>query len=69
MKPHRVRLPFVVSAQVSSNRTVEMVFDGIVGTTRKKFRNLGPAVAVDLLGIKNDSFFLLRPRLFLDAGI
>jgi hypothetical protein len=46
-----------------------MVLYSVVSTTRKKFRDLSPAVAIYSLRFENDSFLMLRPWLLLDVRV
>lgn len=46
-----------------------MVFDGVVGPSRKHFGHLGPLVAVGGVGQEEDPLFVGHPLDLQDAGV
>jgi len=46
-----------------------MIFDGVVSSAFEEFRNINPSVFIGFMSLKEEFFFLLSPRLFVDFRV
>ena len=52
-----------------SDRTVVVVFDGVIGSTREMFRYFCPSISVDSLQIEDYFIFFFCPTRLIDVRV